>query len=761
MSTVTEDLAALLATIRRPGDFVASGTVEIFAPSLDVEGVGPIALPLLPAQARALAAVAEPAPYGRGPDTLIDPKVRRCRQIGPDRVRIGGRHWPRTLAQILERVTEGLGVEGPITAEFYKLLLYETGSFFVSHRDTEKAPGMFGTLVIALPSSFAGGELVVRHAGREETLALRSDDPAEAAFAAFYADCVHEVLPVTAGDRLILTYSLLRPGKGRVPKPPDYSAEGASLLGLLHQWRAELAADAEVPGKLIHVLEHAYTEAELGFAALKGPDAAIAGVLAAAAPAAGCDLHLALLTIEEHGIADHVDYEPRRRWRDRDDSERLTAGEMLDRYASLSHWQRPDGSASPLGDMPAEEDELALPDGLDALVPDEEHFREASGNEGASYDRTYRRAALVLWPSDRLFAVLAAAGLRATLPQLAAMLDQWEAAGREPASTVRADALALATEMVRAWPEAPAAWADESTEPGEAGRMLGLLARLDDAALIDRFILSVAVPGRTRKSDNAALVAALDRLASARAVAMIERFVAENAGTAFARCANLLARACAAWGPDRAKGLKRAAALLVGVLWERPAVTQPAPGWQRPNTVAPSLVLDLLRGLSAVDETQAGRCVTEILADPARYAPDAVLIPAARQLAADAPRTPAAARLIEACVAHLRERVAQPLAPPADWRRESAIACKCQHCLALATFLRDPGERQWMLRAAEPQRSHVEASIRQAGSDVDTATLRKGSPHTLVCTKNQASHERRVEQRTQDLRDLALLEAGA
>jgi hypothetical protein len=47
----------------------------------------------------------------------------------------------------------------PITANFYKLLIYNEGSFFVSHRDTEKAPVMFATLVIVLPSALSGGEL--------------------------------------------------------------------------------------------------------------------------------------------------------------------------------------------------------------------------------------------------------------------------------------------------------------------------------------------------------------------------------------------------------------------------------------------------------------------------------------------------------------------------------------------------------------------------------------------------------------------------
>jgi hypothetical protein len=42
---------------------------------------------------------------------------------------------------------EGAGVE----ARLYKLLLYEPGGHFVTHRDTEKEAGMFATLLICLP----------------------------------------------------------------------------------------------------------------------------------------------------------------------------------------------------------------------------------------------------------------------------------------------------------------------------------------------------------------------------------------------------------------------------------------------------------------------------------------------------------------------------------------------------------------------------------------------------------------------------------
>ena len=72
-------------------------------------------------------------------------------------------------------------------------------------------------------------------------------------------------------------------------------------------------------------------------------------------------------------------------------------------------------------------------------------------------------------------------------------------------------------------------------------------------------------------------------------------------------------------------------------------------------------------------------------------------------------------------------------------------------------FLDDPERQTWVLKAVQADRDHVEDSIRRAESDLDTMTDRRGRPYSLICTKNQASYERRAKQRKQDLRDLALL----
>jgi predicted 2-oxoglutarate/Fe(II)-dependent dioxygenase YbiX len=762
MPSFTTELASLLSKVRRPGSFYVSGATELLAPLCEIDGLGPIALPLLPAQAKQLIAAAEPAPYGRGEETVLDPAVRRCWQIGPDRVHLRGRHWPRTLEAILARVTDGLGVSEPVTAEFYKLLVYEQGGFFTGHRDTEKAPGMFATLVVVMPSHFAGGKLLLRHKGQEVRLDLRAEDPAEVSFAAFYADCVHELLPVTEGYRLALAYNLLRRGRGRLPKPPDHVAEQAQIAALLQSWREDKSKPGSAaPEKLVYLLEHAYTPAELGFAALKGADAAAAGVLSAAARQSDCDLHVALLTVEETGAAEYADSygSRRRRW---DTEDEFEAGEVFERSVSLSAWQSIDGAVHELGAIPVEDEEFSPSGACDGLQPDEEHFHEATGNEGASFERTYRRAALVLWPSDRKLAVLSQAGLPVTLPYLSGLAQRWVESKADKQSSLWREAHDLAKHTLVHWPK-QGWYPGRDKTPTDAARMLTQLTRLDDAALIERFLSEITASGCYAKADNEAIIDALGRLALARAAMLIERIVAQTGVTFFAACADLLARAAAIWRRDQTSDLTGAAARLVAALPDksrRAASGEPwGDAWQSRPKVDAGFVVDLLTGLGVINEALAEQAVSHMLSRPKAYGPDSVLIPAVRKLvrAGAIPSSPAVEQLRVACLAHLHARVAEPLAPPSDWSRASALPCRCRHCAELSRFLADPERNSWVFKAAEADRNHVTDSIQQAGADLDLTTDRRGRPYSLVCTKNQASYERRAKQRKQDFKDLTQL----
>src|SRR4051812_3182134 len=165
MGDPMERLEKVLAPLGESAEFVVSGMLPPVLPGLEVEGVGPIGLPVSAEDARRLIAVADQAPYGRGADTIIDTSVRRVWQIEPSRFALRNPGWEPQVDEIVTAVRQRFAIDGKVRHELYKLLVYESGSFFAPHRDTEKTKGMFATLVVCLPSRHEGGTLVVEHEG--------------------------------------------------------------------------------------------------------------------------------------------------------------------------------------------------------------------------------------------------------------------------------------------------------------------------------------------------------------------------------------------------------------------------------------------------------------------------------------------------------------------------------------------------------------------------------------------------------------------
>jgi hypothetical protein len=749
MSSIGTTLFDTLRSVERPGDFCVGGIREIIMPTIDVDGVGRIAFPILSVQAERLVAIAEAAPHGRGEETVVDREVRRTWQVDSAKVRIGGRHWDQTLTGLVANIALGLGVSEPVAADFYKLLVYDTGSFFVDHRDTEKAPGMFATMVLVLPSTHSGGELVIKHLGREVVLDPRPEEPSEIGFAAFYADCVHEVQPVKTGCRLTLVYNLRFVAERRPLKAPDYRAEHGRVVELLRNW----ASAEDEPDKLILPLEHAYTPAELSFSALKGADGGVASVLVKAAAEADCDLHLALLSIEESGSAEHTGYYGRRHWSrdEEEEDEEFEVAEVLDRALILSEWRRPDGGEAGFDDFPFAEDELCPPDAFEDLMPDEQHFHEATGNEGASFERTYSRAGLVLWPTARRLAVLNQAGLRTTLPYLEDLTARWETSNASIQSPLWREADELSRHMLRSWSRS--SWRADGD--AEAGRMLDLQIRLGNVERIDAFLAELSAEGHYAAPDNGAIVRATALLPAPRATELLVRIVSRNAPAHLSACGDLMLRCVAAPTGD----LEQIGVALTEALPGGPTRREEVGTWTQPTPVRPGFVVDLLTATSRIDAGLAAHAIEHLLAWPKTYKPDDVLVPAAHAFAklVESTAWPAVGRLRDASLDHLRRRIALPLEAPRDWTRTNPLKCTCGDCRGLGAFLVAPDQQQWRLKAVQDRRTHVEQSVRSAACDLDLTTERRGSPHTLVANKNQASYERRAKQRRQDLEHVSAL----
>lgn len=257
---------------------------------LEVRDVGPIELPVKSATVRQLRAVARRAPYGKGEQTIVDPKVRDTWEIPKSRVKIDKRRWNATLDPVLEAVGDDLGLPESLRlrAELHSMLVYEQGQFFAPHQDSEKSDDMIGSLVVMLPSSATGGELVVGHGNDAVSYrGLKSS----LVFVAFYGDTVHEVRPVRTGHRVVLTYNLRLAGEEH-SSPFDDTGAVDALVPLLDDhftqptdlppWRRS-EETPEPPDRLVYLLDHGYTSRGLNWRGLKGADGHRARLLQAAA----------------------------------------------------------------------------------------------------------------------------------------------------------------------------------------------------------------------------------------------------------------------------------------------------------------------------------------------------------------------------------------------------------------------------------------------------------------------------------------------
>jgi hypothetical protein len=138
-------------------------------------------------------------------------------------------------------------------------------------------------LLVTIPLYCLAGELLVRHAGKEERFDFGSKGLFNIFYASFYADCEHEILPVREGHRLALVYNLIGQGPTRNLQPIDNSRVIKKVLGSIKAW----VQNGSGPQKLVMPLEHQYCEQSLSFDRLKGRDIAAVDVLRQAADKVG------------------------------------------------------------------------------------------------------------------------------------------------------------------------------------------------------------------------------------------------------------------------------------------------------------------------------------------------------------------------------------------------------------------------------------------------------------------------------------------
>ncbi|RAO71302.1 uncharacterized protein BHQ10_007314 [Talaromyces amestolkiae] len=356
LSDLKQNLDLALSEIKSSGSFMTQKALSsAVIPGLHVPGVGAIGLPITIESAKAMIQSSRMSPYGKGTETLVNETVRKSWQLDANQFSLQNPLWEKQVGIYKDQAIAGLGLTTAkpeeVKVELYKLLIYEEGAFFLPHQDSEKADGMFATLVISLPSKHEGGEVIASHKGESLRFCTASNSEYGFSWAAWYADVMHEVKPVRSGYRIVSVYNLIhRPSAALIKFRGD---KVGSLNKLFAAWTLAIenskhrlqSWDSEVedkcPAALVYLLDHQYSIAELSVAKLKGVDRHRFVQLQEACLKNGCDIYLANIEKSVTGGVQDDDYYGGYYGRDPDDEdfEGFTGNEG----AHATHFYRPTG----------------------------------------------------------------------------------------------------------------------------------------------------------------------------------------------------------------------------------------------------------------------------------------------------------------------------------------------------------------------------------------------------------------------------------
>ena len=722
MQAIKAGMLACLQDFKGSGKFVCTYAADFVFPGLVVEGLGELTFPVNEAAANALISVAKRAPFGKGRETIIDSTVRNSWEIDATSLSFSNPRWTVFLDKVIRNIKPGLGLEDyEISAHLYKLLIYETGSFFLPHRDSEKEKGMFGTLVVELPAHHTGGELVVSFEGKQEVVSFAQEAGNYGlGCAAFYADCEHEIKQVTAGNRVSLVYNLVQQSAGKKIAPASLETGAVTLADLLRQHQQR--TDAE---PAIILLGHQYTPESFSLKALKLNDRPRAAVLMQAAQKAGYYAKLCLVTSYLVGSPESGGYY------DDDDADDAEMDEVLDESLSIEHWA--EGGVPELSQVSFSEEDLITSFTVNDGDPVVKESTGYMGNYGPDLMHWYHYGAVMIWSAETNGRLLLQQDTESKLDWIGYLAQD----GIRVSSNERA---AINVILSTGFTE---------NRTGRSG----------DYNAIANWVLAQADPDLFLRIDPELARSYFKRIDTVHWLKLIPFLGAERSARVFGIAGTgnvdalekLLAvlRVLPDSGPLSAL-LHGQVALLSRYL--SASLTTPR------QTLTVVGLSDLLQ--IAAQYPQPAEWTGDVSAALTTHAPrDYVHNVLAPQLLRFTGGTPLAAALLDWCRNYLQRRVADQPKPPADWSRElPEVKSHSKEWALLKAFLQSPHQQVFDYKKVQMERNEMENAIRHAVVDLKMETIKSGSPHTLRITKTQASYQRQLKGWNEDM---ALLERVA
>ncbi len=747
MSSV-DDFLETFDEIKGTGRFCSVGAAPFFFPHIRIADSEELAFPLDSIQVDRIIEAAERAPYGRGEVTVFDETVRKSWQVDASNLVIESADWAKLLNKWLKQIAIDLGIEGKIDAQLYKLLLYGKGGHFKAHRDTEKLDAMFGTLVIALPSKHSGGTLWVRHAGEEQSIDFSA--PAHAydfQYVALFADCEHEVTPVTAGYRCCLVYNLVLK-KGDPTLLNNLVAEQAALL----KPHLESKEFCEVDRPQIVLLQHQYTEANFSLEGLKNNDRSKAQALMMAAEDSGHIAYLALVTLHQEGELEGIDYYyggGYGYWDDHDaDYDDGEMGEIYSESLSIGNWLDARGQVVELGDFAIQADQLITRDTIDDDNPIEKSGEGPTGNAGCTMEYWYRRGAVVFWPKAKHSQIIAKSNPMAACKQF---LQQ----AKVPESKARENFLELGMALIEVFTNQPEPVNNYQDAPAQAM----LIRAIGEAGALTLFQSAIERWGvchfRSCSAEDWRLL--FERFEAKAFLPLLDSFTDNflfcERSVVFALLQGLLSGSFEALVEVGDRFIEHAVCF-------KPMTLIDKQYYAGNRSFAADEIHCLLAGSFLVSDEAIRYSIRKfVLADRSLEAIRQTLVPALLQTTGNRyyrePNSlcPEIANWVKT---QLADEVSQAILPYPDWARPSTVKIDKLYP-KFSTFLKDPVQKLYVYPVRQSIREQMKQIIKSESIDVDCKTVEKGRPYQLVCTKNSASYKRARHVRAQDERDLKAL----
>lgn len=707
------EILSCLRQLQGGGKFASLCRSDFIFPGLRVDGLGEISFPLNDQQAKALIQIAEKAPFGQSGETILDPQVRSAWQIDATQLSFQNPQWAKFLEIVLEKVKKDLGLQDyEITAQLYKFLLYQQGDFFLTHKDSEKEKGMFGSLIINLPSYYTGGELYIRFEG-EEVCADFAEDAANYKIdcAAFYADCDHEIKPLTSGYRICLVYNLIQQKAAKKIGLQSSAHYVNHLVDILKRYPSDQP--------YIILLGHQYTPENFAHDALKLNDRYKADVLLKAAEKMGYYAKLCLVTAYQLGIP--VDDGFHYKYGEDEGDENAEMEEIIEEELSIDYWL--DSKYPHLTHINFTESDLITSFAVDDGEPIVKEATGYMGNYGPDLMHWYHHGAVILWSPEQNAKLLPQQRIYNKLEWIA-YFNQTQKASTEEINTINQ---ILDTGFSDRYDQAEnfnavldwLIWQNNQTFLEEIEfEYVQILFTKIDAVYWQKLLHWLPIETRSiffAKFTTNVYPGIIEKL-----LTVIKLLIADP------QLSDLMCEQ-------------------VGKLPDYFAKSQPS--IQLSKTALADLFLIETRILPDQQWTNA---ISQVMTKHLDWAYiHTILVP---QLLAEKKSGKIHTELLHYSQQYLQQRVDQQPKPPENWCRALPDTnTNSQVWEMLRAFMQSPTEQFFDYKKIQSERTMLENVIRNERVDLGMETIRKGSPHTLRLIKTQATYERQLDIWHQDV----------